>query len=173
MMILAFWCMWWDCLDHPGVGILGFKSRRQFAKADIFKYKSQGNWFSGSGTTQFTLYLPEEYFFGFSQMVKDSSYKSPSSGKGTLKKFISCLLQKCIKTKVQLCLARGKSDFNVSLISLRFGFLPISSKITVPFDIPNCKVSEFLLFQLFTSIWYWQCSGFWSFKWVESGVSLF
>ena len=109
----------------------------------------------------------------FSQMVKDSSYKPPSLGKGTLKKFISCLLQKCIKTKVQLCLVRGKSDFNVSLISLGFGFLPVSSKMPVPFDVPNCKVSEFLLFQLFTSIWYWQCSRFWSFKWVDSGVSYF
>ena len=33
-------------------------------------------------------------------------------------------------------------------------FIFWGSKITAPFDIPNCKVSEFLLFQLFTSIWY-------------------
>lgn len=164
-MILSFWCMVrlfrpYRCRDFS------FKSRRQFAKADIFKYKSQGNWL-GSGTTQFSLYLPEEY----SAKWWRSPYKPPSS-KRYFKKFISCVLQKCIKTKVQLCLAQGKSDFNESLISLGFGF-PISSKMPIPFVAPNCKVSEFLLFQLFTSIWYWQCSGLWSFKWVDSGVSCF
>lgn len=75
----------------------------------------------------------------FSQMVKVSSYKPPSSGKGTLKKFISCVLQKCIKTKVQLCLAQGKSDFNESLISLGFGFLPFLPKCLYPLSFQTAK----------------------------------
>ena len=82
-------------------------------------------------------------YFWFSQTVKYSSYKPLSSGKGTFKTFLSCLPHKSIKTEVQLCLVQGKSDFNVPLISLGFGFLPISSKMAVPFDIPNSKVGEF------------------------------